>query len=376
MTCLLMGKTIYLKKMYKLKKQGDKLEQLEEKRWASFLFKDIFIIKDGYYNKKPPLVSNKGDIPFLGASAFNNGITGFYDEHTILNYDKVGEVSKKNIDDRIFAGNCIAITNNGSVGNAYYQPKRFTCSHDVTPVYLKDKELNIYIALFLMPLIEKSGSGYQYANKWRPKRMRNSQIMLPVDEENNPDWNYMEFIIKNKITLLESRAPKINFHNISDNRGLDDVEWGEFSIEEIGTITAGKDIYQQERIPGNIPYITSTSVNNGIGYEVANSNNTLEKNCISVNRNGSVGYAFYHGYNALYSSDVRKLKVKNNNKYVSLFITTSIKKQKEKYSYGLKLGTARLKRQKIMLPVDTTGEPYWEFMEQYMKKLENKINKG
>ena len=34
------------------------------------------------------------------------------------------------------------------------------------------------------------------------------------------------------------------------------------------------------------------------------------------------------------------------------------------------MGTARLKRQKIMLPIDTSGQPDYEFMEHYMKKIE------
>lgn len=36
-------------------------------------------------------------------------------------------------------------------------------------------------------------------------------------------------------------------------------------------------------------------------------NETIDKECINVNRNGSVGYAFYHEYPALYGNDTRKL---------------------------------------------------------------------
>ena len=63
---------------------------------------------------------------------------------------------------------------------------------------------------------------------------------------------------------------------------------------------------------------------------MSNINKTICKNSISVNRNGSVGYAFYHKYDALYSNDCRKLTVKKcNNEYVSLFITNQIMQQKE-----------------------------------------------
>lgn len=51
-----------------------------------------------------------------------------------------------------------------------------------------------------------------------------------------------------------------------------------------------------ERVEGDIPYITSGSQNNGIGYFVSNKNDTFDKDYIAFNRNGAVGLAFYHPY--------------------------------------------------------------------------------
>lgn len=142
-------------------------------------------------------------------------------------------------------------------------------------------------------------------------------------------------------------------------------------IEEVAEILSGRDIYERERVVGNIPYITATAMNNGIGYFVNNINETLEADCISVNRNGSVGYAFYHPYLALYGNDTRKLRpIETNNKYVALFLTQAIYKQKNKYGYGYKLGTDRLKRQKILLPITSEGNPHYSFMENYMRQIE------
>lgn len=147
--------------------------------------------------------------------------------------------------------------------------------------------------------------------------------------------------------------------------------WGRFFIEDISEIVSGKDIYERERIKGLIPYITATSNQNGIGYFVGNSNDTLESECLSVNRNGSVGYCFYHSYKALYGNDTRKLRPKVKNKYVSLFISMCITNQRKKYGYGYKMGTGRLKRQSILLPINDVGQPDWEFMEQYMRDIES-----
>ncbi len=150
---------------------------------------------------------------------------------------------------------------------------------------------------------------------------------------------------------------------------LEDKEWGEFFIEGVAEILSGRDIYEAERCAGNTPYISSTAKNNGIGHFVGNNNNTLEENCLSVNRNGSVGYSFYHPYKGLFSNDCRKLRPYSKSKYVGLFLSNQICSQREKYNYGYKMGTARLKRQKIMLPVNAVGEPDWQFMENYTKAL-------
>lgn len=50
-----------------------------------------------------------------------------------------------------------------------------------------------------------------------------------------------------------------------------------------------------------------------------------------------------------------------------MFLVQSIKSQKEKYGYGYKMGTARWKRQKIMLPADDTGKPDYAYMKKYMQ---------
>lgn len=91
---------------------------------------------------------------------------------------------------------------------------------------------------------------------------------------------------------------------------------------------------------------------------------------MSVNRNGSVGYSFYQPYKALFSNDCRKLRLKNKSPFVGKFISRIIKGQKDKYGYGYKMGTGRIKRQKILLPVDKKGQPDYEYMEHYIKKLE------
>ena len=68
------------------------------------------------------------------------------------------------------------------------------------------------------------------------------------------------------------------------------------------------------------------------------------------------------------------LKDYPDNEYINLFIITTIKSQKDKYSYRYKFSEKIMIIQYIKLLVNDAGNPDYEYMEQYIKNLEyNKI---
>lgn len=349
---------------------------LKNKEWREFLFPEIFLIKGGFYNKKPKNLL-KGTIPFIGATAYNNGITEFYTLNEIGNGSKLGFGKNDPIEAKIFKGNCIAVTNNGSVGYAYYQMHDFTCSHDINPLYLKKYQLNKYIAYFLITAIEKQRVCFEYARKWRPIRMRKSKILLPVTDEGNPDYDFMELYMRQKEkekndaykNFIQERLSAMQYASIVS---LSKKEWKEFFIEEIAIIKSGERLTKSEMKKGNIPFIGATDSNNGITTYVSNTNKSIDKNVLGVNYNGSVVESFYHPYHAIFSDDVKRLSLRRHigSKYSYLFLKTIILQQKSKYQYGYKFNGGRMARQKIMLPIDSYGNPDYEYMEQYMKNIE------
>ena len=50
--------------------------------------------------------------------------------------------------------------------------------------------------MFLITLIKKEKYRYNFGRKWGLERMNKTIIMLPVDDNNNPDWQFMEDYIK------------------------------------------------------------------------------------------------------------------------------------------------------------------------------------
>ncbi len=344
--------------------------------WKEFKFNEIFDIYSGFFNKKPPS-SDNGIIPFIGATFFNNGVTDFYTLEDIKNYSKQGELEDPSLDGKLFVGNCITVTNNGSVGYAFYQTKPFTCSQDVNVLYLKNYKLNKCLASFLILMIEQQRVCFNYSRKWTPARMKKSSIMLPINENNELNYEFMENYInelrnnefKKYIDIIKKRKNRLIYKRL---RPLNHKKWESFYIDELFTISSGKRLTKSNMIPGDTPFIGATALNNGVTNFVSNINDSLDSNVLGVNYNGSVVESFYHPYNCLFTDDVKRfhLKYYPDNKHILLFFKTILLKQKEKYMYGYKFNSKRMKRQSIIVPINDEGKPDYEYMEQYMINLE------
>lgn len=145
---------------------------------ATCLFRigDLFEVKKGTRLIKSHM--RPGLINFIGSTACNNGITA-----TISNTE------------HLHPGNSITVTYNGSVGEAFYQSDIFWASDDVNVLYAK-KNINEYIALFIIPYLRKIGTRYGYTFKWTKEKMQNDEIELPVTDSGEIDFAYMETYIR------------------------------------------------------------------------------------------------------------------------------------------------------------------------------------
>lgn len=93
-------------------------------------------------------------------------------------------------------------------------------------------------------------------------------------------------------------------------------------------------------------------------------------NTIGVNRNGSVGEAFYHERAFCSTEDVHIFTPKFKlNPFIALFLTTLIRRERYRFGYGRKWGIERMKESKIKLPTGSDGQPDWSCMERYVMSL-------
>lgn len=153
-------------------------------KWKPFKVKDLF-----YTNKKGKLPRGKihskddlvegNDFFYVGAKKRDNGIM------YRCGYSE----------DQISQGNCIVFICNGqgSVGYTNYIDVDFMASGDVALGY--NDKLNKYNALFLVTLFDKERFKYSFGRKWG-RYLPETEILLPVTNDNKPDWEYMEEYIK------------------------------------------------------------------------------------------------------------------------------------------------------------------------------------
>ncbi|MBR1777474.1 MAG: restriction endonuclease subunit S [Alphaproteobacteria bacterium] len=156
------------------------IEPLQSKRWREFFIEDIFKIFSGKRLTKGNM--QNGNIPFLGASEANNGITQF--------------VSNKN---ESYDKNVLGVNYNGSVGEAFYHSYGCIFSDDVKRFHLINYPDNKFVLLFLSLMLKKQKEKYSYGYKFNETRMLRQYILLPVNDKNEPDYEYMEKYIQNKM---------------------------------------------------------------------------------------------------------------------------------------------------------------------------------
>lgn len=203
--------------------------------------------------------------------------------------------------------------------------------------------------------------------------------------QNRYKYNYGRQANKTlKNILVPSEMPKVFQNIILDNitylpkdriinnrLELNISEWKYFMYRDLFIIERGRGPRRKDIVKGigTTPFITSIDNNNGLtGYVPMPP--CHDGNTITVNRNGSVGEAFYQPHPFCSTEDVHVFKPRFPlNPFHAIFLITLIRKEQYRYCYGRKWGLERMKRTLIRLPVDGQGKPDWRFMEQYIKTL-------
>lgn len=155
------------------------------------------------------------------------------------------------------------------------------------------------------------------------------------------------------------------------NLKLTDREWREFRIGDIFVVSRGKRLIEKDRKKGEIPYYSASSVNNGVTDYISNPLFTAENKLLVT----TFCDCYFADRIFTASDEITILDNEKLNKYSGKFISTIVMSNKNKYAFGRKAFTDRIREQKILLPVKMTSistppPPDWQFMERYIKQKE------
>lgn len=156
-------------------------------------------------------------------------------------------------------------------------------------------------------------------------------------------------------------------------------EFKYFDFCNIFSYQRGQRLISQNQIPGEIAYISSSALKNGVDNFITPPDGMIiYKNCLTLSNSGSVGYLFYHDYEFVASDHVTVIWLNEKsgmklNKYIAIFLKPIFEKIKYRYNFGREISNYRIENEKLFLPVDKDNNPDWSFMESYVNSIENKV---
>lgn len=343
-----------------------------------------------YKMKNNELFATAGRTPVMSNSSVNNGIGGYCG---LAPTEQGGMIT-------------FSDTTTG-VDTMFYQAEPFIGYPHVQGMYpYQSDKWNENSCLYVMSCIRKSaGNGWNYAVKFNRTLVKELPVELPVVESSDPDheytiddidYEYMQERIteleQERITELDAylKACGLNDYELtaedkevlalsgkpaSDEDGTAEdnrrIRMKEFRIGDLFTQLRGKEAAPNRVPDGDINMVNETSTNNGITKK-ALSNHVFPSNTITI----SVNYAttvFYQLEPYCASVNILILQNEHLNPENGAYIVTLLRKNNEQYDYNHKISKDRLNNTVISLPVTTSGEPDWDYMEKYIKAVEKVV---
>lgn len=327
-------------------------KSLKDVEWKEFKLSKLCKI---YHGKRLTKSNRKaGKTPLLTASENNQGVSDFICNNKLEKYQNIITIDM--------------------FGHAFYH--NYICHGDDNIYFFENKNLSPFVMKFITTCINQNSLKYSYGKQFRQGNADRDLVMLPITSVGEPDYEFMEEYIKEREKKLKEQYKDYIQNRIAKLQKKVETkkEWKEFKLKEIFDIEKGNQNKMNSLIKGDIPLVSAKKFDNGYkNFVKPNNKKIFHGNCISLNNDGDggAGIAYYQPYKMLLDTHCTALTSKIKlDKYAQLFLSEAITKQRIKFGHGYAINSNRLKIFKIMLPITLDGEPDYEYMEDYMKYLE------
>lgn len=284
-------------------------------------------------------------------------------------------------------------------GNAYYRDFKYKmATHNHVFSLSGDIIKNRSVGLYLVSSMSYIRNKFSYSNMGTWSKIKELSINLPITQSEKIDFNFMQSkiqeIVQTSIQEMNAYLNVIGFESceLTDeernavtcmNNGS--VKYGTFFVTDdkqkdrlsgVFNVKNSHNILQSSIIPnsGNTPYVTAGEGNNSISTYVSYDESQIEEgNAIMI---GGKTMVVTYQPDDFFSNDSHNLVLyaKNDtlkNEFIQLYMVTSLRKSlKPIYSWGDSISSKKIKKDKFSLPVLSSGDIDYKFMETYIRAQE------
>lgn len=301
-----------------------------------------------------------GNINYITRSAIDNGFSG-----------TCGNEDHKN------KGNCITIGAEGFV--AFWQSDDFVAGNKVYA--LRHPNMNEINGLFVCSALNALSDRYSFADARVLDKIKVEIIKLPVTSDGQPDWDYMESYMK--AVMEESEKSLENLRKADDTKHLIDVSgWKRFHLYDdcmFGIDMGTKmDKAKMKELHPSVNFVGRANANNGITTCVDKIDDIepYPSGYMTLSLGGEYLGSCFIQPKPFYTSQNVIVLIPNKNMTddIKRFIATMIfRESRSKYKAFVDELNRHIKTDfSIPLPITSTGEPDWQYMEDYMKQIMDK----
>lgn len=150
---------------------------------------------------------------------------------------------------------------------------------------------------------------------------------------------------------------------------VDTTEWREFRVGDLFDITKGSRLTKKDQVSGDIRFVGSSAVNNGVTGHVGNDKCVFEEDALTVAYNGSVGESFYQDEPFWASDDVNVLRRKDAQLFGvgrALFMATLMRYLGKRFDFTFKWNLKTMSDTIVRLPSKKTYLPDWRTLAEYL----------
>ena len=324
------------------------MAKIDVSGWKEFKLDELFDVSTSKSVDKTSLqFTEVGLYDYISRTNTHNGVMGCLTEIDGLIPNKAGTFSVV----QIGANAC------------FYRERDWYAAQNIfvlTPKHVEINNVGLYLSSVITKSMEHTFGDNAYANYPTLSTLKDMSIQLPVitgsNGQSEPDWSGMKAY--QQTCMLESKASL---------RNLRPYCWRELSLFSLGFSNYhGQRLNKSQRVDGLLPFITAGKENRGLTMHIGNKRDSYV--CpITVDMFGN---CFYHPYECSGDDNVyffvnNELSA-NTKIFISVVIGATIS---EKFAYSDQFRQSDADSLVVCLPVNTQGEPDWDYMDAYMQQV-------